>query len=148
MHYFANLVFRLCLCFFTGARHGYAVCCIGLSLGCGQSHLLSTEMDFDAWASFDACASCVEPGAPWVTEASSFAVFFFFFFSFAVSGFIMILKFIYLWIPLDLTSFLTRWMMDVMAVWTLSCAIDCCRFYTSLTVVGTVLSRCNLNYCA
>jgi len=165
MHYFANLVFRLCLCFFTGARHGYAVCCIGLSLGCGQSHLLSTEMDFDAWASFgclcialdalrivwdvlcivcdawasfDACASCVEPGTPWVTEASSFAVFFFFFFSFAVSGFIMILKFIYLWIPLDLTSFLMRWMMDVMAVWTLCCAIDCCRFYPPLTVVGTV----------
>jgi len=27
----------------------------------------------------DVCASCVEPGAPWVTEASSFAVFFIFF---------------------------------------------------------------------
>ena len=35
----------------------------------------------DAWASSDACASCVEPSAPWVTEASSFAVFFFFSFS-------------------------------------------------------------------
>jgi len=85
---------------------GYAVSRDGLSLGCGLSHLLSTEMVFDAWASFgclcialdalrivwdvlcivfdawasfDACASCVEPGAPWVTEAFSFAVFFIFF---------------------------------------------------------------------
>jgi len=34
---------------------------------------------FDVWASFDAYASCVEPGAPWVTEALSFAVIFHFF---------------------------------------------------------------------
>jgi len=32
----------------------------------------------------DACASCVELGAPWVTEASSFAVFFIFFQSLAL----------------------------------------------------------------
>jgi len=60
----------------------------------------------DAWASFDACASCVEPGAPWVTEASSFAVFFFFFFYFAVTGFITLLTFYitgFCWIWLDLS---------------------------------------------
>ena len=34
---------------------------------------------FDAWASFDACASCVELGAPWVTEASQLRGIFLFF---------------------------------------------------------------------
>jgi len=43
----------------------------------------------DAWASFDACTSCVEPGAPWVTEASSFAVFSFSFFSFALQHLVL-----------------------------------------------------------
>ena len=55
----------------------------------------------DAWASFDACASCVEPGAPWVTEASSFAVFFFF--CLVAFGIITLLKFAYLWTSLDIT---------------------------------------------
>jgi len=132
-------VFHLCLCFFTGARlgSGYAVCCIGLSLGSGQSHLLYAGMVSDAcashvmlctsfgrlcialdalrivldvfcivcdaWASFDACASCVEPGGPWVTEASSFAVFFFFFFLFLCSLWIYLnTQVLYLWILLDL----------------------------------------------
>jgi len=58
----------------------------------------------DAWASFDACASCVEPGAPWVTEASSFAVFFFFFFfCFVAFGFYHFTQVLYLWISLDIT---------------------------------------------
>ena len=33
----------------------------------------------DAWASFDACASCVELGTPWVTEASQLRGIFLFF---------------------------------------------------------------------
>jgi len=38
----------------------------------------------DAWASFDACASCVELGAPWVTEASLLRGIFLFSLSFAL----------------------------------------------------------------
>ena len=82
---------------------GYAVSCDGLSLGCGRSHLLSTEMVFDAWASFDVCASCMEPGAPWVTEASSFAVFFFF--SFFQSLDLSCYSSLYIWISLAFIFF-------------------------------------------
>jgi len=57
----------------------------------------------DAWASFDACASCVEPGASWVTKASSFTVFFFFFFYFVAFGIITLLKFAFIWSSLDIT---------------------------------------------
>ena len=94
----------------------------------------------DAWASFDACASCVEPGAPWVTIASSFAVFFFFFsFYFAVSGFY---HYTQVFIYLDSAGF--NWISHMLDVGcdgclaSLCCAIDCCRFYPALTVVGTV----------
>ena len=59
---------------------------LGHRLDACASHLMlcasfgmSCASSLFAWASFDACASCVEPGAPWVTEAFSFAVFFFFF---------------------------------------------------------------------
>ena len=58
----------------------------------------------------------MEPGAPWVTEASSFAVIFLFF---PVSG-IMILKFIYLdSADISLHFSLVGSMDDVVAVWTL-----------------------------
>ena len=121
---------------------GYAVCCIGLSLGvvkvsyfiqrsslmlghrvdacashvmlgasfgrlCVALDALRIVLDVfcivcDAWASFDACASCVEPGTPWVTEASSFAVFFFF--SLLCSlWFYHFTQVLYLWISLDIT---------------------------------------------
>jgi len=56
-----------------------------------------------AWASFDACASCLEPGAPWVTEASSFAVFFFFFFFFVAFAYYHHTQVLYIWILLDIT---------------------------------------------
>jgi len=92
----------------------------------------------DAWALFDACASCVEPGAPWVTEASSFAVFFFFF-SFALQHLVLSLySSLHIsglrWILLDLTLDAGC---DGCADF-LCCAIDSCRFYPPLTVVGTV----------
>ena len=57
----------------------------------------------DAWASFDVCALCVEPGAPWVTEASSFAVYFFFFSCFVAFDIITLLKFAFIWSSLDIT---------------------------------------------
>jgi len=40
----------------------------------------------DAWASFDACASCVELGAPWVTEALLIRGIFLFFFCLVAFG--------------------------------------------------------------
>ena len=67
---------------------------------------------------FDAYASCVELGAPWVTEASSFAVIFFRFFS-PVSG-IILLKFVYLDFACIYLHFSHDGSMDdVVAVWTL-----------------------------
>jgi len=93
----------------------------------------------DAWASFDACASCVEPGAPWVTEASSFAVFFF---RFSLLCSIWYYHFTQVCISLDFAGYnLISHELDFGCdgcVDFLCCAIDSCRFYPPLTVVGTV----------
>ena len=51
----------------------------------------------DAWASFDACASHVELGAPWVTEASLLrGIFLFFLFYFVAFGISIYSSYIYL----------------------------------------------------
>ena len=65
----------------------------------------------DAWASFDACASCVELGAPWVTEALLLRGIFLFFLLPCSIWHLHLLKIIYLWTSLDITLDLTRWML-------------------------------------
>jgi len=76
----------------------------------------------DAWASFDVCASCVELGAPWVTEALQLRGIFLFFLLLSSIWYLHLLKIMYLWTSLDITLDLTRWTLDVMAVWTF-CAV-------------------------
>jgi len=82
----------------------------------------------------DACASCVEHGTPWVTEASSFAVFSFFSSLWHYDTQVYISGF-----RGHMSSFLTdlmdRWMMS----WLYGlCAdsIDCCLFLSSVDYSG------------
>jgi len=151
------------VCIFAGARlgSGFAVCYMGLSLHGGRSHILYSDMTFD----FDACAShvmlcasfgcllhhlwclgivwcvCIVCGA-WssVGNRSLVALRYFLLFLLLPCSiwYSYLLKITYLWTSLDITWSRTLdagcdGCLDI-----LCCAIDCCRFYPPLTVVGTV----------
>jgi len=103
---------------------------MGLTLSGGRSHTLYSDMTFDACASHVMlCASswmssassvmlghrlmrvsCVELGAPWVTEASQLRGIFLLFLLPCSIWYLHLLKIIYLWTSLDITLDLTCWM--------------------------------------